>query len=112
MGSLGATLPPEPEKSEAPKSEPKKEETPVEEDEPESEESDVELDLTGVILPDTGTYLTLRKFQDFFITQTLREINFGDSTSSKSAFFYAFRGPEFWFLWNYALSEGWNLPNL
>ena len=57
MGSLGATLPPEPEKSEAPKSEPKKEETPVEEDEPEpeSEESDVELDLTGVILPDTGT---------------------------------------------------------
>lgn len=56
LGSLGATLPPEPEKSEAPKSEPKKEETPVEDEpepEPESEESDVELDLTGVIEPDT-----------------------------------------------------------
>ena len=57
MGSLGATLPPEPEKTEAPKNEPKKEETPVE-DEPEdeeSEESDVDLDLTGVVEPDTGT---------------------------------------------------------
>ena len=60
LGSLGATLPPEPEKSEAPKSEPKKEETPVEDEpepEPESEESDVELDLTGVIEPDTGKYI-------------------------------------------------------
>ena len=54
---MGATLPPEPKKSEAPKSEPKKEDTPIDDEpepEPESEESDVELDLTGVIEPDTG----------------------------------------------------------
>ena len=31
------------------------------------------------------TKLTVWKFHDFSITQILREINFGDSTSAKSA---------------------------
>lgn len=55
LESMGATLPAKSEKSETPKPETKKEETPVEEDVPEeeSEESDVELDLSGVIEPDT-----------------------------------------------------------
>ena len=32
-----------------------------------------------------STPLTVRKFHDFTITQILREINFGDSRSAKSA---------------------------
>ena len=35
----------------------------------------------------TGTYCTVWKYEDFSITQNLREINFGASRSSKTAFF-------------------------
>ena len=48
------------------------------------------------------------KFQDFSITQVLREINFGDSGSAKSAILTHLEALNFDF---YALCEGCNLQN-
>ena len=42
-------------------------------------------------------FCTVRKFHDFSITNILRENNFGDSKSAKSAIWSTFRGSEFWF---------------
>ena len=41
--------------------------------------------LDGVLTRPSGQYFSVWKFQNFAITQILREINFGDSTSAKSA---------------------------
>ena len=49
------------------------------------------------------------KFHDFSIRQVLCEIKFGDCRNAKSAIFYTCRASEFWFLWNFALFQGWNL---
>ena len=45
------------------------------------------------------------KFHDNSITQILREINFGESRRSKSAFSDKFRGPEFVSLVNFNLPK-------
>ena len=45
------------------------------------------------------------KFQDFSVTQILREINFGQSRSSKTAIFAFFEGPNFVKLVNFSLQK-------
>ena len=45
------------------------------------------------------------KFQDFSVIQILREINFGESRSSKNAVFAIFRGSEFSYFGNFWLSK-------
>ena len=53
---------------------------------------------------------TVWKFHDFSITQILREINFRDSKSAKSAIFTHFEALNF-DSWIFAIYDGWNLPN-
>ena len=53
------------------------------------------------------------KFHDFSITQILREINFWDSRSAKSAISTQLEAVNFDFHdFFFAFFEGWNLPNL
>merc|ERR1711976_420525 len=64
LESLGATIPPKPERPPTPPKEEAKMESPepeskAPEPEPESEESDVELDMTGVVEPDTDGNLDM-----------------------------------------------------
>ena len=46
---------------------------------------------------------TVWKFHDFSITQILREINFGESSSSKKAFLGNFRCPKICYIADFAL---------
>ena len=48
---------------------------------------------------------TVWKFQDFFVTYILREINFGDSKSSKTAVFANFWALSFVNLVNFSLQK-------
>jgi len=48
---------------------------------------------------------------NFSITQILREITFGEFILEAKSSIFIFRVSEFRFLWIFALSEGWNLPN-
>ena len=54
---------------------------------------------------------TVWKFHDFSITQILRQINFGDSWSAKSAILPHLEALNYNFLWIFALFEGWIVPN-
>ena len=47
----------------------------------------------------------MRKFQDFSVTQILREINFGEFRSSKNAIFAIFGTPNFIDLVNFSLQK-------
>ena len=51
------------------------------------------------------------KFDKFSITQILREINFGNSKSAKSAILTHLEALNCDFHEFFALLEGWNLPN-
>ena len=55
-----------------------------------------------IIVTLEGDTSTVSKFQDFSVLQTLREINFGESRSSKTAYF---RGPEVVVLVIFSLSK-------
>ena len=52
------------------------------------------------------TCCTVCKFNDFPITQILRETNFGDFRSAKSAISAHLKAMNFDFLGNFAFSEG------
>ena len=47
----------------------------------------------------TGLSGTVWNFQDFSLIQILREINFGQSRSSKDAIFVILGGSEFCYIW-------------
>ena len=49
---------------------------------------------------------TVWKFQDFSVFHILREINFGESTSSKIAVFTIFGAPKLVNLVNFSLQKG------
>ena len=52
-----------------------------------------------------GVKITVWKFHDFPISEMLREINFGESRSSKSAIFAFFEGLNFVKLVNFSLQK-------
>ena len=52
-----------------------------------------------------GSLYTMWKFQDFSVMQILRQINFGESRSSESAFFAIFRALTFLILVNFSLQK-------
>ena len=58
----------------------------------------------------TSLKFTVWKFQDFCITQILREINCGDFWSTKWAILTYLETLNFYFLWIFALFECWNWP--
>ena len=52
-----------------------------------------------------GDSNTVWKFQDFSVTQILREIKVGESRSSKTAFFATFKALNFVNLMNFSLQK-------
>ena len=55
----------------------------------------VPISLSFMTVDFKGVVITVWKFQDIFVTKILREINFGESRSSKTTIFFTFRGFEF-----------------